>query len=438
MYSSGGFDTEPTASIIAGGVMGGLGFLITMGFIMWCCVKKLTGQVESESEDSKLEHGVATTPPTSNVVWDASTMERFLQDLAKEKPVRFTAQQLCSFTTNYSKVLGSGGCGVVYKGQFPNGVKIAVKVLKRSLPDKKAKEQFMAEVSTIGRIHHRNLVRLYGYSYDHLMSALVYEYMGNGSLDKYLFSSDTQRIEWNKLPEIAIGTAKGMAYLHEECEQRIIHYDIKPSNVVLDANFNPKVADFGLATICNRDNTHDSPTGYKGTPGYSAPEFGLNNYPITYKCDVYSFGMLLFEIVGRRRNAKVGSTDSLDWFPKHVWDEYEKGELATMILSSGIEEKYREGAHRMAMVALWCVQDSPEARPPMSAVVKMLEGGVEIMPPHRPFNYLYPVQINVLNPPTYTRNSSDYSTGDGPNSYWYKEQTTPIMDKYEIQVASSS
>ncbi|KAF7113123.1 hypothetical protein RHSIM_RhsimUnG0158500 [Rhododendron simsii] len=395
MSTSGDFYAESTGTRIAGGVMGGLGFLITMGFIIWCCVKKLTRAVESESEDSKLEHGVATTLPTSNVVWDASTMERFLQDLAKEKPVRFTAQQLCSFTTNYSKVLGSGGFGVVYKGQFPNGIKIAVKVLKRSLPDKRAKEQFMAEVSTIGRIHHRNLVRLYGYSYDHSMSALVYEYMGNGSLDKYLFSNDTQRIEWNKLPEIAIGTAK--------------------------------------------DNTHDSPTGYKGTPGYSAPEFVLNNYPITYKCDVYSFGMLLFEIVGRRRNAKVGSTDSLDWFPKHVWDEYEKGELATMILSSGIEEKYREGAaHRMAMVALWCVQDSPEARPPMSAVVKMLEGGVEIMPPHRPFNYLYPVGINVLNPPTYTRNSSDYSTGDGPNSYWYKEQTTPIMDKYEIQVASSS
>ncbi|KAH7834615.1 hypothetical protein Vadar_017932 [Vaccinium darrowii] len=197
------------------------------------------------------------------------------------------------------------------------------------------------------------------------------------------------------------------------------------------------VADFGLAKLCNRDNTHNSSIGYKGTPGYSAPEFLLNNYPITHKCDVYSFGMLLFEIVGRRRNARVGSTDSLDWFPKHVWDEYEKGELAAMILSNGIEEKDIDRAQIMALVALWCVQDSPVARPPMSAVVKMLEGGVEIMPPPKPFHYLFSVGINVLNPPTYTGNSLDYSTSDGANSYWYKEQTTTIMAKYEIQIASS-
>lgn len=134
----------------------------------------------------------------------------------------------------------------------------------------------------------------------------------------------------------------------------------------------------------------------------------------------------------------MGFTDSLDWFPKHVWDEYEKGELATLILSYGIEEMDRERAQRMAMVALWCVQDSPEARLPMNAMVKMLEGGVEIMPPPKPFHYLYSVGINVLNPPTCTGDSSDYSTSNDPNSYWYKEQTTPIMAKYEIQIASSS
>ncbi|KAH7833375.1 hypothetical protein Vadar_005663 [Vaccinium darrowii] len=279
---------------------------------------------------SKLQHAIATIRRTPKVVqhWEinAPTMESILQDLAKEKLVRFTAQQLCSFTTNYSTVLGSGGFGLVYKGQMPNGVKIAVKVLKRSLLDKRAAEQFMAEVSTIGRTYHINLVRLYGFSYDRLKSALVFEYMENGSLDKYLFSNDTQGTNWNKQLEIAIGTAKAIAYLHEGCQPRIIHYDIKPANVLLDVNFNPKVTDFGLPKLCNGDNTHDPPEGYKGTPGYSAPEFLLNNYPITQKCDVYSFSMLLFEIVGRRRNAKkVGSSDSLDWFPKNVWDKYEKG-----------------------------------------------------------------------------------------------------------------
>ncbi|KAI8533881.1 hypothetical protein RHMOL_Rhmol10G0044700 [Rhododendron molle] len=360
---------------------------VIIAVILCAWARRLKRAIVSELKQS----GATILPLTSsNEVqvgeMDAPTMETFLQDLAKEKPVRFTAQQLRSFTTNYSEVLGSGGSGVVYKGQFPNGIKIAVKVLIRwGLLDKRAEEQFMAEVSTIGRTYHMNLVRLYGFSYDRSMSALVYEYMENGSLDKYLFSDDAQGIDWNKLHEIAIGTAKGIAYLHEECQQRIIHYDIKPGNVLLDANFNPKVADFGLAKLCNRENTHDSHIGYKGTPGYSAPEFLLHNFPITHKCDVYSFGMLLFEIVGRRRNAKLRSTDSLDWFPKHVWDDYEKGELATMTVSCGIEEKDRETAQRMAKVALWCVQDSSEARPPMSAVVRMLEGAVEIMPPPKPF-----------------------------------------------------
>ncbi|RVW52297.1 Rust resistance kinase Lr10 [Vitis vinifera] len=365
---------------------------------------------------------------------DAPTMERFFQEIAKEKPVRFTAQQLCSFTANYSTTLGSGGFGVVYKGLFLNGVKIAVKVLNRS-PDRQAGEQFMAEVGTIGRTYHMNLVRLYGFCHDQFMSALVYEYLENGSLDKYLFS-EAREIEWEKLHHIAVGTAKGIAYLHEECVQRIIHYDIKPGNVLLDANFFPKVADFGLAKLCNRDNTHLTVSGYRGTPGYSAPEFLLKNHPITHKCDVYSFGMLLFEIVGRRRNAKLGSNESMDWFPKHVWEEYEKGDLAAMTVACGIEEKNREKAERMSMVALWCVQDSPDSRPLMSAVVKMLEGGVEVIPPPKPFHYLYSVGMNVLQQANGTGTSSSYATSKETDSIWYKE-TTPIMAKYEIQVASS-
>ncbi|KAI8530631.1 hypothetical protein RHMOL_Rhmol11G0074500 [Rhododendron molle] len=320
-------------AILAVSIIGTIVVLVIIGIISCTFARKMGRGIASGLQHAaaivpQASNAAAVVPPASNgevQLWemDAPTMERFLEDVAKEKPVRFTAQQLCSFTANYSKVLGSGGFGIVYKGQFPNGVKIAVKVLKRNWQDKRAEEMFMAEVSTIGRTYHKNLViRLYGFSYDRLMSALVYEYMENGSLDTYLFSDDTQGIEWNKLPEVAIGTAKGIAYLHEECQQRIIHYDIKPGNVLLDVNFNPKVADFGLAKLCSKDNTHDSSIGYKGTPGYSAPEFLLNNCTITHKCDVYSFGMLLFEIVGRRRNTRVGSADSSDWFPKHVWEEY--------------------------------------------------------------------------------------------------------------------
>ncbi|GLU06078.1 hypothetical protein SLE2022_231410 [Rubroshorea leprosula] len=371
---------------------------------------------------------------TDLTAFDASTMENFLQEWDKEKPERYTAHQLDDFTSNYSKRLGSGAYGDVYEGQFPNGVKIAVKLLKEKY-EGAAKKQFMAEVGTIGRTNHINLVRLYGFCYDRNISALVYEFMENGSLDNYLFAKE-EMIEWEKLHVIAMGTAKGIAYLHEDCQQRIIHYDIKPANILLDANFLPKVADFGLAKLCNKDSTHDSVTGFKGTLGYCAPEVFLRNHPITYKCDVYSFGMLLFEIVGRRKNKVISSSESLDWFPKVVLDKYQKGELAGLIKSYGIKKEDMEKAERMSVVALWCVQDLPGARPPMSAIVKMLEGGVEIMPPPKPTHLLFSsLGISAVKPPNADTGSSSFSSEES-TSYWFKESTSS-MAKYETQVASS-
>ncbi|MBA0593855.1 hypothetical protein Gorai_010783, partial [Gossypium raimondii] len=198
------------------------------------------------------------------------TMDKFLDDMEREKPITFTSQQLWIATDNFANLLGSGGFGAVYKGMFSNGTMVAVKVLYGS-SDKRIEEQFMAEVSTIGRVHHFNLVRLYGFCFEQNLRALVYEYMENGSLDKFLFGED-KKLGFQQLRSIAVGTAKGIAYLHEECQHRIIHYDIKPGNVLLDAKFLPKVADFGLAKLCNRENTHVTMTGGRGTPGYAAPE----------------------------------------------------------------------------------------------------------------------------------------------------------------------
>ncbi|KAG9130921.1 hypothetical protein Leryth_006689 [Lithospermum erythrorhizon] len=296
--------------------------IIKVAIICWCIKSKnrneLISTVRTEVQAFRTPPGpnqqANYASPRPELTQYAPTMELFLENLAKQKQVRFTAQQLFSFTNNYAKRLGSGGFGVVYKGQLSNGLKIAVKVLNRS-SDRKAEEQFMAEVGTIGKTYHINLVKLYGFCFDNWMSALVYEYMENGSLDKYLFGNG-EKLEFDQLHDIAIGTARGIAYLHEECEQRIIHYDIKPGNVLLDSKFAPKVADFGLAKLINRDDTHVTISGYRGTPGYSAPEFMLKNFPITHKCDVYSFGMLLFEIFGRRRNAidanRGDATSSLD------------------------------------------------------------------------------------------------------------------------------
>lgn len=258
-----------------------------------------------------------------------------------EKPIRFSSQQLRIATDNFKHLLGAGGFGAVYKGSFSNGLSVAVKVLKGS-SDKNIEDQFLAEVSTIGRTHHINLVQLHGFCFDRDLRALVYEYMENSSLDRLLFRED-KNIGWEKLHNIAIGTAKGIAYLHEDCQQRIIHYDIKPENILLDVDFCPKVADFGLAKLCNRETTHITVTGGRGTPGYAAPELWMP-FPITHKCDVYSFGMLLFEILGRRRNLDVNLPDSQEWFPKWAWKKFEKGEVGDIMVVCGIEEKDRETA----------------------------------------------------------------------------------------------
>ncbi|XWS10376.1 hypothetical protein CRYUN_Cryun39dG0072100 [Craigia yunnanensis] len=194
-------------------------------------------------------------------------------------------------------------------------------------------------------------------------------------------------IEWDKLYEIAIGAARGLEYLHHFSQRRIIHYDIKPANVLLDSNFCPKIADFVLAKLCNRDSTNINMSRVGGTPGYAAPEVWMP-FPVSYKCDVYSFGVMLFEILGRRRNYDVNLGESQEWFPKQVWEKFDKGELELAWRNCEIEEKDREKAKTMVTVALWCVQYLPEARPSMRNVVKILEGGAEAATPPNPFQHL--------------------------------------------------
>ncbi|CAL9133857.1 unnamed protein product [Musa textilis] len=314
-------------------------------------------------------------------------MEEFLHNLLKDKPLRFTPQNLVDFTQNYVEKLGSGGNGAVYKGQFPDGTQVAVKIL-HGTSSKKAEEQFMAEVGTIGRTCHINLVKLYGFCFDTTVKAVVYEFMENGSLDQHLFDPK-RRIEWAKLYEIATGTAKGIRYLHQECQHKIVHYDIKPANILLTADFLPKVADFGLAKLCDGQKKA-KPTGGgggRGTPGYAAPEMWLP-LPVTHKCDVYSFGMLLLEMLGKRRNYDAKQVESREWFPMWVWRKYEQGEMESMMSACGIEEEDRDKAERMCRVAFSCIQYQPESRPEMNCVLKMLEWKQQIPAADNPFGHM--------------------------------------------------
>ncbi|GJN24477.1 hypothetical protein PR202_gb12219 [Eleusine coracana subsp. coracana] len=351
---------------------------------------------------------------------DPATVENFLREVAHDNPVRFTPQQLAAITRGYSSPLGSGGFGDVYKGALPNGVAVAVKVLRsgdHGGPGRRsaAEQSFMAEVGNIGRTRHVNLVRLLGFCYHHhhapttTLRALVYEFVELGALDTFLLHHDYAGVE--ALRGIAVGVARGIRYLHEECgEQKIVHYDIKPGNVLLDGDLTPKVADFGLARLVGPDATHVTVSGPRGTPGFAAPEMWSRS-EVTEKCDVYSFGMLLFEIVGRRRNFDEAVPESQRWFPEMAWNKYQEGKLVDLVLSSSSrrrrrssnqsvvvaavdeeeeEEVVRRGeiVERMCETAFWCVQQRPEARPPMSVVVKMLEGEMDIPPPVNPFPHL--------------------------------------------------
>ncbi|XP_076916540.1 G-type lectin S-receptor-like serine/threonine-protein kinase At1g34300 [Bidens hawaiensis] len=380
---------------------------------------------------------VQTQPFNDDSRFIPLAMVKFLDDMEREKPIRFTAQQLRLATDNFTIVLGAGGFGTVYKGIFSNGTTAAIKVLYGT-SDKKIEEQFMAEVSTMGRTHHYNLVKLYGFCFESSLRALVYEFMVNGSLDYHLFKANkSDVIGFEKLNEIALGTGRGIAYLHEECPQRIVHYDIKPGNILLDSNFCAKGADFGLAKLCNRDNTHITMTGGRGTPGYAAPELWMP-LPVTHKCDVYSYGMLLFEIIGRRRNIDVTLGDSQQWFPIWAWGKYEKKQMKDLMIVCGIEEKDEEVVERMVMVALCCVQYRPETRPVMSIVVKMLEGALEVPEPSNPFSHLF-LGVNEAGDSlariAWNVGGSNWSSYDVVTKSTVVTGT-PIMNRHEITMAS--
>ncbi|XP_042468376.1 rust resistance kinase Lr10-like [Zingiber officinale] len=412
-------DSSPAVAIVTS-IVGAIVVIAVTYFIVRCMLIRMRLRYEDGRRASgDPEQPTATVPATTlDSRIGTEPVEKFLKDILKEKPMRFTPQDLENFTQNYGQVLGSGGFGVVYKGQFLNGLPMAVKLLNSAM-SKRAEEQFVAEIGTIGRTYHINLVKLYGFCFDTSVKALVYEYMENGSLDKFLFNDD-QRIEWGKLHEIAVGTAKGIRYLHEECQHKIVHYDIKPANVLLTANFTPKVADFGLAKFCDREGISSvtTLTGARGTPGYAAPELWMP-IPVTHKCDVYSFGMLLFEILGRRRNLSVLGTEQsqeLEWFPLLVWTKFEEGNMESIISSCGIGEKDREKAERMCQVALWCVQYKPEERPAMNSVVRMLEGEQEIVPPTHPFHYMTSVSASSVSGITSGTAVTDSTGIDDSNS----------------------
>ncbi|CAN6335946.1 unnamed protein product [Urochloa humidicola] len=289
--------------------------------------------------------------------------------------IAFKYMELRRATKNFSEKLGEGGFGSVYKGCLTNSVIIAVKSLDRVHQGEK---QFRAEVSSIGIIQHINLVKLIGFCCEGDKRLLVYEYMPNRSLDAHLFQTQGATLDWAARYQIALGVARGLAYLHHSCRDCIIHCDIKPQNILLDISFLPKIADFGMAKFLGRD-INRVMTTMRGTIGYMAPEW-ISGTAITSKVDVYSYGMVLLEIISGKRNSdKVFCSDSDygGYFPVQVAHKLLDGDVASLVDANLHGDVNLEEVERVCKVACWCIQDNEFDRPAMGEVVQFLEGVLE-------------------------------------------------------------
>ncbi|XP_056160239.1 rust resistance kinase Lr10-like isoform X1 [Syzygium oleosum] len=311
-------------------------------------------------------------------------IEEFLQAHNNFLPIRYSYSNIKKITRNFKHKLGEGGYGSVYKGMLRSGNEVAIKILK----SKAHGQDFISEVATIGRIHHVNVVQLIGFCFEGSKQALVYDLMSNGSLDKHIFAEEGDKfLDYKKIYEIALGVARGIEYLHRGCDMQILHFDIKPHNILLDNNFTPKVSDFGLAKLYPTDHSIVSLTAARGTLGYMAPELFYKNIGgISYKADVYSFGMLLMEMAGRRKNVNADAEHSSQiYFPLWIYDQVSEG--ASVETEEAVEEE-REVIKKMIVVALWCIQLIPDHRPPMNKVLEMLEGDIgNIQMPPKPLIY---------------------------------------------------
>ncbi|XP_065617344.1 cysteine-rich receptor-like protein kinase 3 isoform X1 [Quercus suber] len=324
--------------------------------------------------------------------------------------------------TNYfhhSKKLGQGGSGSVYKGVLPDGKVVAIKRL--FFNTRQWVDHFFNEVNLISDIHHKNLVKLLGCSIAGPESLLVYEYVPNQSLHDYFSAKrKLQLLKWEVRYKIILGTAEGLAYLHEELEMRIIHRDIKLSNILLEEDFTAKIADFGLARLFPEDKTHIS-TGIAGTLGYMAPEYVIRGI-LTEKADVYSFGVLVIEVVSGKRNNNFSQYSYS--ILQMVWNLYGIGRVCEAV-DPALEGQFQEEeASRLLQIGLLCVQASAELRPSMSTVVKMLSDNHEIpQPTHPPFLNSSSAEISQPRPSrTYNSQPESYTHSLGRPSRTYNSQ----------------
>ncbi|KAL8500720.1 hypothetical protein ACS0TY_020343 [Phlomoides rotata] len=297
----------------------------------------------------------------------------------------YSYKQLEEATGGFKQQLGRGSFGTVYKGVLPSIPRRCVAIKRLDKVEREGEKEFTTEVSAIGRTHHKNLVTLLGYCDEGQHRLLVYEYMSNGSLDAHLFRS-LSKPHWNQRMQIAFGVARGLTYLHEECGSQIIHCDVKPQNILLDEFLAPKISDFGLAKLLLSEQSRAARTHIRGTIGYFAPEW-FRKASITAKVDVYSFGVMLLEIVCCLSSVEFGLGDQEEALVDWVHDCYSERRLNKLVENDVEACNDMQSVERVVMVGIWCIQEDPSLRPSMRSVCQMLEGVVQVSVPPRPSGF---------------------------------------------------
>ncbi|XP_014504486.1 probable LRR receptor-like serine/threonine-protein kinase At1g07650 [Vigna radiata var. radiata] len=336
----------------------------------------------------------------------------------------FTLRQIKAATKNFDATnkIGEGGFGCVYKGLLSDGTIIAVKQL--SSKSKQGNREFVNEMGLISGLQHPNLVKLYGCCVEGNQLILIYEYMENNCLSRILFGRNPEsriKLDWPTRKKICLGIAKALAYLHEESRIKIIHRDIKASNVLLDKDFNAKVSDFGLAKLIEDDKTHIS-TRVAGTIGYMAPEYAMRGY-LTDKADVYSFGVVALETVSGKSNTNFRPNEDFVYLLDWAYVLQERGSLLELVDPDLGSEYSTEEAMVVLNVALLCTNASPTLRPTMSQAVSMLEGWTDIQ--------------DLLSDPGYSAVSSSSKYKSIRNHFWQNPSRTHSMSIPSVYTDSS-
>ncbi|ESQ55019.1 hypothetical protein EUTSA_v10024631mg [Eutrema salsugineum] len=347
-------------------------------------------------------------------IYETEPLTEGKDDITTAGSLQFDFKAIEAATDKFSESnkLGQGGFGAVYKGTFPSGVQVAVKRLSKT--SGQGEREFENEVVVVAKLQYRNLVRLLGFCLEGQEKVLVYEFVPNKSLDYFLFDSTMQsQLDWTTRYKIIGGIARGILYLHQDSRLTIIHRDLKAGNVLLDADMNPKVADFGMARIFGMDQTEANTNRVVGTYGYMSPEYAMYGQFST-KSDVYSFGVLVLEIISGKKNSSLYQMDGHSGnLVTYTWRLWSNGSPLELVDPSFQENYQTDEITRCIHIALLCVQEEAEDRPTMSAIVQMLTtSSISLAVPQQPgfFFRSRDEQVGKVGP--YVHTSALYSVGD--------------------------